>query len=102
VQDPLGSLFGAPPAATSSAPLSADMFGAPPAATLAAGFPPVQVFDKDGINVTFEFTKAAGNPQVTDIDATYSNSGPSPVTEFTLQVGREALRQSYDADVLGL
>lgn len=71
--DPLGSL-------------SDSSFGAPPAQSSAPAFPTITAFSKDGISVSFAFSKPLGQPNVTDIIATYTNSDAAPVTGFSLQV----------------
>ncbi len=71
--DPLGSL-------------SDSSFGAPAAASSAPAFPTITAFSKDGISVSFAFSKPPGQPNVTDITATYTNSDTAPVTGFSLQV----------------
>jgi hypothetical protein len=88
VQDLLNLGGPAPSAAAPSAadPLAALGFG-PAAAAPPAAFPSVTVFQKDGVSITFAFAKPPGAPGQTDITATYTNSGPAPVTGFTLQVG---------------
>lgn len=67
-----------------------DLFGAPAAAAAAPQqpqFPPITAWEKDGLQVGFEFAKPAGAPGATDITATYTNSGADTVSDFTLQVG---------------
>jgi hypothetical protein len=71
----------------SAAPAPAPTPGAGPGQP---GFPTATVFDKDGITITFAFSKAAGQPALTDIAATFTNNGPSQVTGFTLQVSRHS------------
>ena len=71
--DPLGSL-------------GESSFGAPPAASSAPAFPTITAFSRDGISVTFAFSKPPGQPGVTDISATYTNSDATPVNGFSLQV----------------
>lgn len=75
----------APAAAAASDPLADLGFGAP-APAAAPAFPPITVFDKDGVRVGFAFTKTPGQPALTDITATFTNSGAVPVTGFSLQV----------------
>ncbi|BDA45799.1 AP-1 complex subunit gamma-1 [Coccomyxa sp. Obi] len=89
-QQPL-DLFGlgsapAQAAAPASDPL-ADLGAsfAVPAAAAAPAFPPVTVFDKDGVRIGFAFSKPPGQPATTDITATFTNSGAAPVTGFSLQ-----------------
>ncbi|KAK9814370.1 hypothetical protein WJX72_004689 [[Myrmecia] bisecta] len=82
-QDPLGGLFGSQP--TTSAPAMdafGDLMGSP---APQPSFPITTVFEKDGITVTFAFTKPPGQPSVTDIEASYTNASAAPVTDFTLQ-----------------
>ncbi|KAK9904228.1 hypothetical protein WJX75_007294 [Coccomyxa subellipsoidea] len=74
----------APAAAAASDPLADFGFGAP-APAAAPAFPPITVFDKDGVRVGFAFTKTPGQPALTDITATFTNSGAAPVTGFSLQ-----------------
>ena len=62
-----------------------DMFGSP-APVAAPAFPSVTAWEKDGIRIVFDFSKAPGQPAVTDITATYITSG-APVSDFALQVG---------------
>lgn len=95
-QDLLGVAGPGPPAAAAASssgapdPLAALGFGAAAQPPQQQGTPPqhapVTVFDKDGVSVRFAFVKPPGRPDAVDINATYSNAGPSPVTGFTLQV----------------
>lgn len=70
--DPLAGLFGAPVAAAPAAP---------------AGPAPVTItaFQKGPLTVTFQLSKAGGDPAATDILASFSNSGDAPLEGFTLQ-----------------
>ena len=77
--------LGDTPAPAVSDPLADLGFGAP-AAAAAPAFPPITVFDKDGVRVGFAFSKTPGQPALTDIAATFTNSGAAPVTGFSLQV----------------
>ena len=94
VQDLLNLGAGPPaaaPAASSSgynplSSLSDSSFGAPPAQSSAPAFPTITAFGKDGICVSFAFSKPPGQSNVTDITATYTNSDAAPVTRFSLQV----------------
>lgn len=52
--------------------------------------PSITAWEKDGLQVAFDFSKPAGSPGVTDIDATYTNSGTETVSDFALQVGSVA------------
>ncbi len=66
-----------------------DLFGAPASARdvpAAPAFPPITAWEKDGLRVGFEFSKPPGNPQATEIVATYTNSGSETASDFTLQV----------------
>lgn len=63
-----------------------DSFGSTTPAAQPLSFPPVTVFEKDGISITFAFSKPAGQPALTDIIATFNNSGGSQITGFALQV----------------
>lgn len=74
----------APPASDPLADLGASF--AVPAAAAAPAFPPITVFDKDGVRIGFAFSKPPGQPATTDITATFTNSGAAPVTGFSLQV----------------
>jgi hypothetical protein len=99
----------APAAAAASDPLADFGFGAP-APAAAPAFPPITVFDKDGVRVGFAFTKTPGQPALTDITATFTNSGAAPITGFSLQVCKRhpkfwpllalSERQSYVSHVL--
>ena len=83
----MGSAQAAPSA--SSRPAAdpfADLTG-PSSSSAPAGWPTTKVFEKEGIVVSFDFSKPPGRPPVTDITATYTNTGLSHVTDFTLQVG---------------
>ena len=99
VQDLLNLGAGPPsaaPAASSSGldPLGSlgdSSFGAPLAPSSAPAFPTITAFSKDGISVSFAFRKNPGQPSVTDVTATYTNSDAAPVTGFSLQVLRPAL-----------
>lgn len=70
--DPLAGLFGGPVAVAPAAP---------------AGPAPVTItaFQKGPLTVTFQLSKAGGNPAATDILASFSNSGDAPLEGFTLQ-----------------
>ncbi len=70
--DPLAGLFGAPVAAAPAAPV-----GPAPVTTTA--------FQKGPLTVTFQLSKAGGDPAATDILASFSNSGDAPLEAFTLQ-----------------
>lgn len=50
-------------------------------------FPSITAFEKDGILVTFSFSKSQQQPATTDITATYSNNSDQLITDFSLQVG---------------
>lgn len=63
-----------------------DSFGSTTPAAQPLSFPTVTVFEKDGISITFAFSKPAGQPALTDIIATFNNSGGSQITGFALQV----------------
>ena len=99
VQDLL-NLGGGPPSAAPAAsssgfdPLGSlgdSSFGAPPAPSSPPAFPTITAFSKDGISVSFAFSKPSGQPNVTDVAATYTNSDAAPVTGFSLQVLHPAL-----------
>ena len=80
-----------------------DAFGsAAPAPT--SFFPAVTAFSKDGVSVSFAFSKPPGQPHVTDITATYANSDAAPVSGFSLQVlpTNNILLLAHDAAVLGM
>eukprot|EP00898_Chlorokybus_atmophyticus_P001919 jgi/Chlat1/2728/Chrsp182S02896 len=84
--DILASTPAAPAAATAVSPIAglADLsFGSAPATPTA--FPSITAFQRGGLMVQFDFTKAAGAPQTSIIKATYSNSSPQPFSEFVLQ-----------------
>ncbi len=89
MQDPLAGL-GAQAAPSASQRNTSDPFGdltePSPPATAAAGWPTATVYQKNGITITFDFSKPPGNPSLTDIKATYTGTGGSPVTNFSLQV----------------
>ena len=53
-------------------------------------FPSITAWEKDGLRVAFDFSKAAASPEVTDIDATYTNSGVETASDFALQVSSPA------------
>ena len=70
-----------------------DAFGAAPSASASPpAFPTVTAFAKDGISVSFAFAKPPGQPNITDITATYTNSDAAPVTSFSLQVRSDPCR----------
>ena len=83
--DPLGSLSDA-------------SFGAP---TAAEAFPAITAFSKDGVSVSFAFSKPPGQPNVTDITATYTNSDAAPVTGFSLQVRQPSMVSSLKDSARG-
>jgi hypothetical protein len=73
--------------------LFGDAFGAAPSASASPlAFPSATAFAKDGISVSFAFAKPPGQPNVTDITATYTNSDAAPVTGFSLQVRSDPRR----------
>lgn len=65
---------------------SADLFGNLNGSAEPRSWPTTKVFEKDGIVVEFDFSMPEGRPTVTDIRATYSNTGASTITNFSLQV----------------
>lgn len=67
------------------------LLGGAPAAPAASAFPPITVFDKDGVRIGFAFAKPPGQPAATDITATFTNSGAAPVSGFSLQVSPPSL-----------
>lgn len=86
-----GPSSAAAPAAATSGGFDAlgsfgDSFGGSSTATSSPEFPTVTAFSKDGISVSFAFAKPPGQPNVTDITATYTNSDAAPVSGFSLQV----------------
>ncbi|CAI7821746.1 unnamed protein product [Closterium sp. NIES-53] len=99
--DPLAGLMGgaaptlitptpAPaPFAPAAAAAAVDPFGgfaaAPAAAVAAPSFPGIVALESRGLRITFEFTKDPAAPQSTTISATYTNSSPSPLTDFVFQ-----------------
>ncbi|CAI5492312.1 unnamed protein product [Closterium sp. Naga37s-1] len=99
--DPLAGLMGgaaptlitptpaAAPFAPAAAPAAAvDPFGgfaAAPAAAAAPAFPGIVALESRGLRITFEFAKDPAAPQSTTISATYTNSSPSPLTDFVFQ-----------------
>jgi len=44
------------------------------------------VYQKNGILITFDFSKPPGAPGLTDIKATYTGTGGATITNFSLQV----------------
>ncbi len=54
-------------------------------------FEPITAFEKDGIRVVFKLSKPPGQESVTDIEASYSNSGGQAISDFSLQVPRRHL-----------
>ncbi|CAI5473929.1 unnamed protein product [Closterium sp. Yama58-4] len=69
--DPFGGFAAAPAAA--------------PAAAAAPAFPGIVALESRGLRITFEFAKDPAAPQSTTISATYTNSSPSPLTDFVFQ-----------------
>ena len=79
-----------------------DAFGAAAPAS-APSFPAITAFSKDGVSVSFAFSKPPGQPHVTDITATYTNSDAAPVSGFSLQVLPTAILPSaHHAALLGM
>ncbi|CAI5958077.1 unnamed protein product [Closterium sp. NIES-64] len=98
--DPLAGLMGgaaptlitptpAPaPFAPAAAAAAVDPFGgfaAAPAAAAAPSFPGIVALESRGLRITFEFAKDPAAPQSTTISASYTNSSPSPLTDFVFQ-----------------
>mmetsp|Transcript_5047 Transcript_5047/g.14511 ORF Transcript_5047/g.14511 Transcript_5047/m.14511 type:complete len:886 (-) Transcript_5047:647-3304(-) len=90
--DLFGGIGGDAPAPSHSQKPSAasteldDLFGPPaPAPAPEPAVPSITAWEKDGLQVAFDFSKPAGSPGVTDIDATYTNSGTETVSDFALQ-----------------
>mmetsp|Transcript_3763 Transcript_3763/g.4217 ORF Transcript_3763/g.4217 Transcript_3763/m.4217 type:complete len:885 (-) Transcript_3763:299-2953(-) len=103
VADILGA-FGSQPAPAPAAPApvaGADPFagmmggGAPAPAPAAPGtFPPVIGWQKNGVTVTFNCTKPnPAQPALTNIVAVYTNSTPTPITNFALQAAVPTVMQ---------
>ena len=90
-----GPPSGAPAASSSTfdalGSLGDSSYGTSSAQSSAPAFPPITAFSKEGINVAFAFSKPPGQPNVTDITATYTNSDAAPVTGFSLQVMHPSL-----------
>ncbi|MEW5311849.1 MAG: hypothetical protein WDW38_003533 [Sanguina aurantia] len=88
--DPLASLLGssAPPPPK---PMSAQAASAASSSSSATPtptpvpFPSITAWQQHGCRVALSFAKPAGNPAITDITATYTNSGEGLVTDFNLQ-----------------
>ena len=79
-----------------------DAFGSAAPAS-APSFPPITAFSKDSVSVSFAFSKPPGQPHVTDITATYTNSDAAPVSGFSLQVSpMNILSSAHHAAVLGM
>lgn len=82
----LADLLGgsAPSTSDSTGGAFADLLSQPTASSTPQ-FEPITAFEKDGIRVVFKLSKPAGQESVTDIEASYSNSGHEAITDFSLQ-----------------
>ena len=70
----------------SSAAQTPDLLGTESAATSSKTWPRSKVYDKHDVTVNFDFSKASGQPALTDIQASYTTTSSSPITKFSLQV----------------
>ena len=107
LEDLLGGGGGSPAPAEAAAAQAAappplmDLLGGSPApgqpaapvpdtatAAVTLTFPPVQAYrhERTGVSITFAFMKPPGAEDLTEVTATYVNPGPTPVTQFNLQV----------------
>ena len=109
VQDLL-NLDAGPPSAAPAGPSGGfdalgglgDAFGSAAPAP-APSFPAITAFSKEGVSVSFAFSKPPGQPHVTDITATYTNSDAAPVSGFSLQVlPTDVLPSACNVAVLGM
>lgn len=77
------------PAVAPAADPMADLFGGPAFAAAAAVPPPPDSFvgySNNGLTITLACAKPPGEPaNVTVVTATYTNDGPSPLTNFLVQ-----------------
>jgi len=79
--------FGQDPnaAAASMMPVQpAAAFGMPAAAPAAPAVT-IQVYDKNGLSISFMLEKVAGAPTKTKITSTFTNSSPVPMTDLLFQ-----------------
>lgn len=85
----------AAPATTSTTDLLGDLLGGAPAAPApaaaqpqvgAVGIPSMVAWDKNGLNVKFDFAKNPAMPNVLQITLTATNSTPSPMQNFLFQI----------------
>ena len=51
-----------------------------------AAFAPVTVYEKNNVKIVYAFAKQPGRPEVTAINATFTNGNPFPLTELTYRV----------------
>ena len=63
-----------------------DLLGGPSSSEASPSFPNIVAWQKDGITVTFSFSKPAGHPEVTQIEGSYSNTSDAAISDFSLQV----------------
>ena len=84
-----------------------DLLGGPTPSAASPSFPNIVAWQKDGITVTFSFSKPAGHPEVTQIEGSYSNTSDTAISDFSLQVrlwlssSTSAAAQQADAHTLG-
>ena len=63
-----------------------DLLGGPSSSAASPSFPNIVAWQKDGITVNFSFSKPAGQPEVTQIEGSYSNTSDAAISDFSLQV----------------
>ena len=63
-----------------------DLLGGPSSTAASPSFPNIVAWQKDGITVTFSFSKPAEQPEVTQIEGSYSNTSDAAISDFSLQV----------------
>ena len=56
------------------------------AAPAPSAAPSITAFEKEGLRITFAFSKPVGRPEQTDVRGTYTNAGPVLMSNFILQV----------------
>ncbi|PRP77490.1 AP-1 complex subunit gamma-1 [Planoprotostelium fungivorum] len=82
--DPLDFLSALTPVASTPAP--APVAAPTPAAPLNGPLPTQTVFQKNGVTVYFDIMKQASTPNITLINASFSNANPFPVANFDFKV----------------
>jgi hypothetical protein len=53
---------------------------------MAGAYPPLTIYDKNGLRMVFNFNKSANVPDVAAMQLVATNSGPAHIGQFVFQV----------------